>query len=229
MNTETTSTTEATTEATNKTLRFFAYDAKQQYPAPDGKRLVQCMYREKKDSAGNVIPAARPNEAMFIPDWITEEYVANNLPLFMDYIVSYLQQQEDQRVKEAHRRGSMMLGEVFFSARNLMDYLDQTTTSSKLSAELIDKWFAESDLKVALTAHYIEIAGEEKAVQLIPFIAKKLSELAAVKPNWNEPEIIKFMEILEPVRGDSVGRKLYAKLESMKARIEIAENLIDCL
>lgn len=207
---------------TGVTASFFDYDAKQEYPAPDGKRLVTCLYRSK---AGHT--AARPNQAMFIPDWITPELVAENLPVLSEYIVSYLQDMEQDMIRAKHKECSTMLGDSVFSIASLREYLDSKGAGVRLSGEAITAWYKDSGLQEALVLLYTEKAGASKAPLLVEFIGKRLVSLASPKTVWSAEEIEKIKPLLDSAEADSMKAKLLGRIASMQEAG--TESLLDAL
>lgn len=215
--------TETNINTNEATFRFFAYDSKMQYPAPDAMRLVTCLYRTKKGET-----PARPNEGIFIPDWITPEIVEQNMSKLVDYFTGYLQEQENERVKESHKLHSKGFGGSFFTLANLISYLEDKGAGARLSGETIKEWYVESGLEEAVTALYLEKLGadqQDKVEAISSFICKKLESLASPKTIWSEEEKEKLVPILETVADTSTGAKLLGRVERMKE----ADSLLDAL
>ena len=214
-----TPTTPATSEAV---YNFFAYDAKQQYPAPDHQRLVTCLYRVPEGKE-----RTHENEGIFVPDWITEQVVTDNMPRLIDLVIGYLQEQEALRVKESHKLHSKGFGDSFFTLELLLGYLEDKGAGSRLSGETIREWYKESGLKEAVTALYVEKTGNDanKVEAIVAFIGKKLESLASPKTVWSAEEKEKLVPLLEVVAETSLGSKLLARIE----RMSDGESMLDAL
>ena len=189
---------------------FAAYDSKQEYPAPDGKRIVKCQYRQVD---GKV---SRQSEYAFIPDWIDEELVTGNMPALIDYVIGYLHSVEDTRIQKMHKEGSVFLGDSIFTLPDLLDYLEETSTSGRLSKEVIATWYKASGLAQAVTGLYQDTTGsKEKADTISRFVSKKLQELASPKCWWKPEQKGKLLPLLELVE-DSMSKKLVRKVAAMQ-------------
>ena len=215
-------TQEQETEQAQTTYGFFPYDAKLQYPAPDYQRLVTCLYRHKEGTA-----AARPNEGIFVPDWITEQVVTDNIGVLVDLLVGYLQEQENLRVKESHKLHSKGFGDSFFTLELLLGYLEDKGAGSRLSGETIREWYKDSGLYDAVLELYMEKTGQDtaKVEAIVSFIGKKLESLASPKTVWTEEEKEKLVPLLEVVADTSLGAKLLARIERMSE----GESMLDAL
>ena len=205
------------------TFSFFSYDPKQEYPAPEGARLVNCLYRSK---AGK--QAARPNEAMFIPDWITADMIADNMPQLVEYFISFLQDQEQEAIREKHKACTTMIGNSQFQLAALLEYMTSKGAGARLSGELIGEWYKASGLAEALEALYMEKTGGmvDKSQQLVEFIGKKLQSLASPKTVWTEEEKQKLVPILESADSCTMRDKLLARVNGMAA---VSTSLLDAL
>lgn len=211
-----------TQEVTQAVYNFFGYDAKLQYPAPDNNRLVTCLYRTKE---GHI--AARPNEGIFVPDWITEQVVTDNIGVLTDILVGYLQEQENLRVKESHKLHSKGFGDSFFTMELLLGYLEDKGAGSRLSGETIKEWYKDSGLEEAVTELYMEKTEQnvDKVTAIVSFIGKKLESLASPRTVWTQEEKDKLVPLLEVVADTSLGAKLLARIERMSE----GESMLDAL
>ena len=211
-----------TEEVAQATYNFFSYDAKLQYPAPDAQRLITCLYRHKEGTQ-----ATHANEGIFIPDWITEQVVTDNIGILVDVLVGYLQDQENLRVKESHKLHSKGFGDSFFTLELLLGYLEDKGAGSRLSGETIREWYTQSGLEEAVTELYMEKTGQDvdKVTAIVAFIGKKLESLASPKTVWTQEEKDKLLPLLEVVSDTSVGAKLLARIE----RMSDADSMLDAL
>ena len=201
---------------------FFSYDPKVEHPAPEGARLVTALYRSK---AGK--QAARPNEAMFAPDWITPELVTENSAVLTEYLISFLQDQEQEMIRAKHKDFSTVLGESTFTLPALLDYMASKGAGARLSGEVIGKWYKESGLEAALGELYLEKTGmDTKAAQIVEFIGKKLQGLASPKVVWTEAEKEKLLPLIESAEQSSLRDKLLARIAGMTG---VCEDMLDAL
>ena len=201
--------------ASVKTFSFFSYDAKKSYPCPEGMRMITCLYRaaEGKTAAGE-------NSAIFVPNWINSSVVKENLDLLSESFVVFLQKQEEERVRTSHRNKSVGFGDAYFTLANLLEYMESTGTSGKLSGESIKAWYV-ANLKDAVVELYKEKGqSEEKAKAIADFLGDKLIGLAGPKTVWDAITIGKILPILEAVKDDSMGARLIDRINAMKKREE---------
>lgn len=203
--------------------KFFAYDSKEQYPAPDGQRLVTCLYRAKDKTT----PADNPNEGMFIPDWITEQVVVNNIGSIAEYVVSFLQHQEDERIKDAHKNKSIGFGDTYFQLQHILTWLADKGAGARLNADNVKQWFVESGLAVALHQLYLEkTADADKAAHIVEYLQGKLCSLASPKTIWSDEEQEKIIPLLESVKDTSTGAKLLNRISKMTVK---DQDMLDAL
>ena len=213
-----------TTEHSQHIYKFFPYDSKQSYPAPDGMRLTTCLYRAAKEGE----TAKHENVGMFVPDWISLELVTEKLPILGEHIIAWLQSMDDSRIKASYESASKGFGDSYFSIDMLLAYLEEKNTSARLSGEQITEWFTSSELKEAMLQLYTEKSGSaEKAAKIVAFLEKKLKSLASPKTYWSQEEQDKILPLLETVDDTAIGRKLVMRIKAMS--VEEEQDLIDAL
>jgi hypothetical protein len=207
-------------------VTFFDYDSAQQYPAPDGKRLVTCTYRNK---AGTSAELVRSNQACFVPNWINGEMVEENKAQLLPFLISFLQDKEAAMIKDSHKAFSTMLGASKFTSASLLEYLEASQPAGRLNSVDINTWFMET-MMTPLVDIYIDKVGEAKVVAVVEFINKKLQALASPKTYWNDTEKEKLIPILEAAAADGtdpMATRLLARVVAMDAKETV--DLLDSL
>jgi len=192
-------------------VTFFDYDSSQQYPAPDGKRLVTCTYRNAKGLDASKI---RANQACFVPSWITADMIEDNASRLLPFFTAYLLEKEDSMVKDSHKTHSTLLGASKFGIESMLDYLEASQPAGRLNSTDINAWFM-AEMQEAITSLYIDKVGTAKIGAVVEFINKKFQSLASPKTIWNDAEMDKLLPILEACNDDAMASRLIARVKGM--------------
>lgn len=211
----------AVTDISKDVQVFRPYNS--QLPVPDlkGYRTVKVVYRDNGKGE-------KKGETSFIrvTDWIDESTVQDNIAALAPFFVSFLQGQEDEIVKEAHRSGSTTFTTERQNIAAIIEFLENNATQQRLNGEKIAEWFNDN-MAGALADAFAEklgISGEPTEAELVKLLqvcnvySKKLQSLASPKTAYKKEEAELLQKALEVTgaRETTIGGRFYARLEAMK-------------
>ncbi len=203
---------------------FRPYDSQLPVPELKGYRTVKVIYRENKATGKK----AGETSYIRIPDYITEQAVADKLEVFMPYFVSYLQGQEDEIIKELHKNGATEVKPETLTLDAILGQLENSQQSVRLNSEKIVEWFRDNvaDKLADAVAAKLGVSDEpteaelEKLVNIVSVYEKKLASLASPKTAYRPEEAEMLQKALEVTGGKDtvVGNRFYKRLEDMKTK-----------
>lgn len=203
---------------------FRPYDSQLPVPELKGYRTVKVIYRENKKTGEK----AGETSYIRIPDYITEQAVADKLEQFMPFFVSYLQSQEDELIKQLHKNGATEIKEGTLSLDAVLEHLENSQQSVRLNSEKIVEWFRDNmaDKLADAFAEKMGVSEEpteaelEKLVTIVGVYEKKLASLASPKTAYRPEEAETLQKALEVTGGKDtvVGSRFYKRLEDMKTK-----------
>jgi len=212
---------DAATRAIHKVGSFQEYDTALALADVSGFRAVKCLY---KTNAGTGKIAGK-NSYIYLVDDVTEENVQARLPEFMPYIVSYLQEQENQIVKELHKSGSVYLADSATGLDVILSKLEASGTGNRLNKEKIESWFIDSmqdslseafSSKMGISAESSE-AELAKLISVVDTYKAKFSGLASGKVSYRAEEAEVLVRSLAVTKADKslIGSRFALRLQRM--------------
>ena len=195
---------------------FSAYDSQLPVAERKGYRVVKCLYKTPKGGK-----AAGANSYIYVPDSITEEVIGENIDKLLPFFISYLQEQENQIVREMHKSGAVTVYPTNIGIQKVIDKLESSSDGARLNKEMLESWF-DSDiadnLKV-LFADKLQLSTDApKVYDIVAVYRKKLCSLASPKVHMSKNEATTLQTALDATSSKDtvIGNKLYNRLESMK-------------
>lgn len=131
---------------------FKSYDPQLAITEPEGTRIVRCLYKGKKDSAGNIIPSANTNSYCLVPTkHLNEQTVVARISELAPFVVTWLQELEDSIIKSEHSKGSLRFYTDKLTMDALIEELASTQVSGRLNGAMVQVWFENVILENLLT------------------------------------------------------------------------------
>jgi len=209
---------------------FVPYDTAIELAKKDGLRAVKCLYKTAK---GTEKKNTLVNSYVYVPATIDKDSIANNLPQLMPYFITYLQEQENQIVKDLHK---LKVSRVFASnvgMNKVLERLEASQLGSRLNKEMIGAWFVESlesklteafAAKMQIDLNEAGIAELEKLELILGTYKARFSSLAGGKVSLKETECSSLQRAISLAGAieTPIGARFYARLESMK-KVQEAE------
>lgn len=200
---------------------FRPYNSEVGAPEIKGFRNITIVYREDKRTGKK----AGETSYIRINDYINEQLVADNIEVLMPYLIGFLQKQEEEVIKQAHREGAEKYTPEF---SKVLEHLEASNSSSRLNGEKIAAWF-QAEMAESLAIALAEKLGigeaptqaqMEKLVKIVSVYEAKLASLASPKTAYNKEEAERLQRALEVTGASSsyIGGRFHARLESMKEK-----------
>lgn len=212
---------DASLRAVHKVGTFQEYDTALALPEVTGFRAVKCLYKmnpQTKQIAGK-------NSYIYLIDAITEESIQARLPEFMPFFVSYLQEQENQVVKDLHKSGSVYLADAATGLDVVLARLEASGTGNRLNKEKIESWF-DAEMNDRLSSAFsskMGISAESSEAELTKLISvvdtykAKFSGLASGKVAYRKEEAEVLVRALEVTEAEKslIGSRFALRLQRM--------------
>lgn len=208
---------------------FKAYDSQLPIVDIEGTRIVKCLYQAGKDKAGKALPKKHNNTYVRVNcKHLTEDMILERISELTPYILSYLQGIEDGMVKEYHKSGLLRITEGNLSMNKIINKLEESETSARLSKDKIEAWFdecLEDSLTTAIAAKMKlgDDCSESELMKLecvLEAYKAKFSSLANPKVYIVESDCVAMVAVIMSADADSslLGNRFIVRLESMKQK-----------
>jgi len=231
-------------ESNDKTYPFHVYANDLHIPEVEGLRTVKVLYN-KNPKTGLI---AGTNSFVRVPDFITKEWIQDNLSSLAPSLITYLQEKEKEIIKE-HHKASVVLNQFRVGSDAFLTELGKEKVKARrLNKAEILKWFEEvvsEDLAVALWNKQggEQLIGEEdiaklefKIVKLCNVYKDKFASLAAPSPSLSENDCTGLLKVLDLTEDGArvdqihtlsvnIRSKLEGVLESLSEVVDIADML----
>lgn len=132
------------------------YDSQMVLADITGTRAVKCLYRTDPKK-----PASQQNQSVYVrvpTKHLTEELVTANIAELAPYVTGWLQGLEDTIIKEQHKRGQLSVYTESLSIDALIEYLEETQESGRLTKDKIGAWF-DTDIADNLSLLFADKMG----------------------------------------------------------------------
>ena len=204
---------------------FKPYDS--QLPIADisGTRIVKCLYQKSTTTGLKV----KENHYTRIPTkHLTEQHIVNRISELSNYVLSYLQDEEDKQIKDLHKRGGLKVYTETLSMDKIIEALEMASVSNRLTKEVIEAWFksdVEDNLAVLFAAKMgiTEESSDDDVNKLnlvINAYKLKYASLAGGKTFIKETDCNAMIKVITDCEAqDSIlGSRFIVKLENMKKK-----------
>jgi hypothetical protein len=210
---------------------FKAYDSQLTIAEIKHTRIVKCLYKAVKNAAGNLVDSKFVSSYVRIPTkHLSEEHIIANIAELAPYVLSYLQGIEDAMIKDSHKAG---LGRVYcegLSLAKLIEKLEESDSSSRLTKEKIELWF-DDVIQDALGAKFAAKMGlsensSEQELEKLELILNaykaKFSSLAGGKTFIKEADCLAMIAVITNCEAEetSLGARFIVRLEKMNMKEE---------
>jgi hypothetical protein len=181
---------------------FYDYSSQMELPEITGTRIVKCQYKSSKGKE------ARQAQYVRIPDYISEDTVADNIGELMPYIVNWLQDSEDSMIKVDHAKGLTQVYVDGLGVEKIMTFLEISGSGNRLNGDKIAAWFS-ADLEGLIKSKLFERLGinpnqenvsetDKQKVELITqSYLDKLVSLASPKTTMSEANCEVLIKLIE--------------------------------
>lgn len=180
---------------------FKPYDSQLPLAEITGTRIVKALY-QKNPKTGT---KAQENAYVRIPTkHLTENVILENIASLTPHILTWLQSLEDIVIKDLHKNGMLNVFCDGLSLDSIIQKLEETNESSRLSKDKIEAWF-EENIESELAELFLDKMGLDNNSVTEQDIAKIETILAAYKA--------KFASLANP--------KVFIKEDDCKAMIKV--------
>ncbi len=209
-----------TNTAADDLYTFRPYDSQLPIEVPQGQRVAKCLYKAPRGKT----EAPWPNEYILVPTaHLSDSVLLENIERLLPYISTFLQEEEDRLIKEAHKKHSKGFGASWFSLDNILAALDEAGKSRRLKKEDIVQWF-EQYMREPLELAFVEKLGASsnadlaKVEAIVEAYKAKFGSLAGGKTFYKQEDREALLRALDITGANTseIGRRLQARLEGMK-------------
>lgn len=216
---------------------FKDYDSQLDIPEISGLRTVKCLYRFKDESKRD-----KKNSYVRIPcSHLSEKSITERLNELMPFFVEYLQAEEDKIIKSLHSKGQLNVYPESLSLDKLIAFLEENSSSGRLTKEAIGNWFDEvlssplaeafaSKLGITLDEN-APLDSLEKIEHIISNYKEKLESLASPKTVFREEDKIAIINMFnkldesDSILDNSLAKRLLIRIQNMKEQNDILDTL----
>ena len=172
-----------------------AYDPQLNIPEIAGSRVVKCLYQVNKKTGKKVAENAYCRLAL---GSLTEELIVARIKELAPYVLTFLQEKENDIVKGLHRGGASKIYSTSLGMDAVMTELEAAGTSARLSKEDIEAWY-DSVLAEEVTVRFADKIGIpadgrasqaelDKLESIVAAYKMKFAALAAPVPKLSKPD-----------------------------------------
>lgn len=204
-----------------------------------GQRLATVSYKTIKDKDHPLCGVKRESKAVSLPV-VSDESVIENLTLLLPHVKNVIYKAQDSIIREyldTNPNASFITNESV-SMVAVLDYLDNSNESGRLTKESVASWFDETiaDTLMVTLADKMgvsETPTQEQSKQIEAIVAgfkDKVSSLAGGKTSY-EPKLcesIKKCLALAPA-DDVLSARFTTRLNKMISDASVSVNLFDAL
>lgn len=215
---------------------FKPYDAQLNIPEITGLRTVKVMYRFKDEKKRDKV-----NSYVRVPNrHLSEESVLARIDDLLPHLINLLETTEDGMIKDLHSKGQMNVYPESLTIDKLIEVLEESSNSGRLSKEIIGNWFNEflSDSLTNAFAEKLGLALDDEAIEsldevgmeklaklerIINVYKDKLESLASPKVFLKEEDqtaLLSMFTKIPNILENSVGRRLHNRISNMKNKQE---------
>ncbi len=231
LNTSTTSNTTANLIARDQQLAslgeelgtYKPYDSQMTLAEISGTRTVKCLYRADPKK-----PADKQRQSVYVrvpTKHLTEELVTANIAELAPYVTGWLQSLEDTVIKEQHRQGLLSVYTESLSIDALIEYLEETQESGRLTKDKIGAWF-DTDIADNLSLLFADKMGLgdqpsdmelAKLAAIIGAYKGKFCALASGKAFFEPSDREALIKVIHSCEagGTNLGARFIARLSKM--------------
>ena len=204
---------------------FKPYDAQLPIAEIAGTRIVKCLYQRSAKTGEKV----QENSYVRIPcKHLTEELIAERIAELTPYVLSYLQEQENEIIKADHKLGLLKVYCEALSIDKLIEKLEAQEVGARLNKDKIEAWFV-AELEPSLTLKFAEKLGltEEsgeaelqKLEMILNAYKKKFASLASGKTFIKEDDCFAMRGVIVAAEATSslIGARFMTRLENMSKK-----------
>lgn len=210
-----------------------------------GQRVVKCLYKTNTATG----KAAGTNSYTQVPDYITAQFVKDNIDRCAGILADYMQEQENALVKKLHLKGGDSLAFSDVSFDSLLAFIAESNTSNRLTAAQVETWFDEciyDSLQILLT-NKLKDANSEMPDSLvdtkvnahIALYRKKIAGLASGKGTYKMDELDQIEIVIDTCSESDSGNisydnkeirtRIIAKIDTMRKKHAESSELVSIL
>lgn len=210
---------------------FKAYDSQLPIAEITGTRIVKCLYQVSPKTGKKL----RENSYVRVPTkHLTEEHVISSIAILSPFILTWLQELEDKEIKLGHSKGLLSLHTDSLSMDKLIERLEESNISARLTKEKIGQWFDAfmlTDLtelvadKMGISASDADISDADivKLEKVLLAYRGKFESLAGGKTFINEDDCLAMIGVIGKcgnAASSMLGIRFNSKLEGMMKKDE---------
>lgn len=204
----------------------------------EGQRLAVITYKTVKDKNNALYNVKRENKAVSLP-LISDDSVSSNLVALLPHVKAMLYKAQDAIIREKLDSGNVIsIATEEVSLESIVEYLDNSNESGRLTKESVASWFDESiadNLMLALAEKLgvseVPTDAESKQIEsIVTGFKDKISALAGGKTSY-EPKMCESLKkclSLAPSE-DILAGKFMVRLDKMIADNSASVSLLDAL
>lgn len=204
-----------------------------------GQRLATITYKTIKDSSNPLCNVKRESKAVSLPV-LEDSSITGNIAVLMPHVKAMLYAAQDKIIREYLDSGanvSLIPADVV-SISAVVEYLDNSNESGRLTKEVVSKWFDETvseSLMLALAEKLgvSETPSNEESMKIEAIVSgfrEKVSALAGGKTSY-EPKLCESLKkciALAPA-DDMLAGRFIVRLDKMIASASDSVGLLDAL
>jgi len=204
---------------------FKPYDSQLPIADIEGTRIVKMLYQVSPKTGKKL---AENSYVRVSCKHLTEEMILARISELTPYFLSYMQSIENQVVRDYHIRGLGRISTGNLSIDKIIDRLDASETSSRLSKDMIAKWFdadiAESLAELIASKLGIDENSSDDQIGKLELVLGaykiKFESLSNPKGYINEADCESLIGVIRKASAENslLGNRFIAKLESMSKK-----------
>jgi len=197
-------------------------------PEIKGVRIIECPTKGKTVD-GKYVPPKIASSYTLIPDFITEEAINERMDDLTPHFIEYLYSVVRADIQAQHKAAATKIYTEYLDMDKVIELLEATNTSSRLSGEQITAYFteylADTYQAMLLTNAGVDHPTEEQLAKL-ELLTNKASKMFSSLAGPNtilvdaDKEAAKTLLELADAKDHLIGRKLLARLEAMDKKKE---------
>jgi len=206
---------------------FKAYDSQLPIAEIEGSRIIKCLYQTNPKTGKK----AQENSYVRVPTkHLTEEHIVSRIADLTPYFLAYLQELENKEIQDNHRKGGLTVYCSGLSLDKIIERLEESSTSSRLSKDKIESWFTDIieptlATKFAAKLGLTENSSEADFLKLETVLAAykgKFSQLANPKAFIQEADCVALIGVINACGAESnlLGSRFISRLTNMSKKSE---------